>query len=105
MATAKRQAKPKEREQSLLFIVAYVLTWITGIIVLVMAKPSEKRLRFNALQSVFLGIVIFVLWFIPVIGGVISFVLWIIGIIAGVRAYNGEDVVLPVIGDYAKRHS
>jgi uncharacterized membrane protein len=105
MATAKTAAKGKESEPNALYIVAYLLTWLTGIIVFVAAKPSEKRLRANALQATFLGIVITVLWFIPVVGWVAAVVLWLVGVIAGLRAYNGEDIHMPVIWEYAKRYS
>ncbi len=107
MATTTKNAGKgaKKGEQNPLFVVAYVLAWLTGIVVFIIAKPSDKRLRFNALQAVFLGIVITVLGFIPFVGGPIAFVLWIIGIIAGAKAYNGDDVYLPIIGEYAKKYS
>ncbi len=106
MATAKTNRKQsKGQEQNILYLAAYVLMWLTGIIVFVMAKPSEKRLRFNALQATFLGVVITVLWFIPVVGWAIAAVLWLVGIISGAKAYNGDDVHLPVIADYAKKYS
>lgn len=88
-----------------MYIVAYVLSWITGIVVFLTAKPSEKRLRFNGLQAVFLGIVGFILYFVPLVGGILALLIWILGIVAGVRAYQDQDMVIPVIGDFAKKYS
>jgi len=31
--------------------------------------------------------------------------IWVYGIYIAVKAYNGEDVKAPVIGDYASRYS
>jgi uncharacterized membrane protein len=90
---------------SILYVVAYILTWITGVIVFLIAKPTEKRLKFNGLQAIFLGIIIFILDFIPIVGWLIAIILWIVGVVAGIKAYQGQDMVLPVIGDWAKKYS
>jgi uncharacterized membrane protein len=94
----------KSREDNLLYIVAYILSWITGIVIFAMSKPSEKRLRFNGLQSIFLGIIGTILFFIPFVGWILGLLLYIVGIVSGIKAYYGEDVILPVIGQYAKKY-
>lgn len=106
MASTKGARREKQHEQDLMFLVAYILpviTWLSGIVVFLVAKRSDKRLRTNALQATFLGIAATILFFIPVVGWVVAFVLWIVGIIAGAKAYEGEDVSLPFIGDYARK--
>lgn len=105
VATTKTAAKGKGSEANALYVIAYLLTWLTGIIVFATTKASEKRLRANALQAVFLGIVITILAFIPVVGWVAAAALWLVGVIAGLRAHNGEDVHMPIIWEYAKRYS
>lgn len=101
----KAAGRRKEEERDILYVFSYVLIWVSGIIVFIIARPSQKRLRFNALQATILGAVVFVLLWVPLFGWFIAFVLWLIGVIAGAKAYNGEDVELPVIGSYARRHS
>ena len=95
----------KPADDGLLYIVAYSLAWLTGIVVFVMSKPSEKRLRFNGLQSILLGITANVLLFLPIVGWLLAALLWVVGIVAGLKAYNGEDIVLPIIGPYAKKYT
>ena len=99
------QGKAQGGGGNILYIVAYIFTWITGIVVFLIAAPSEKRLRFNGMQAVFLGIIAFILYFIPIIGGIITLILWILGIVVGIKAYQGEDMMLPVIGGWAKHCS
>lgn len=94
----------KPADDNLLYLVAYLLTLLTGIVVFIMSKPSEKRLRFNALQSIFLGIIALIFSFLPIVWIIAAF-LWVVGIVAGLKAYNGEDVVLPIIGPYAKKYA
>ncbi len=94
-----------KKDMNPLYILAYVLIWLSGIVVYMISKPSEKRLRFNALQAVFLGIIITLVCWIPFIGWVAGIVLWIIGIVVGAKAYTGEDTILPIIGKYAKMYS
>ncbi len=90
--------------KNLLYVVAYLLTWLTGLIVYLTSKKGDTRTRFHALQAIFLGIIILILAFIPLIN-ILGVVLWIIGIIVGVIAYNGRDISLPIIGDWARKYS
>src|SRR5579872_4000322 len=103
----------------------YVLTVITGIIFLVMTPYNQNRvIRFHAFQAIFffvamfalsIGLMIlgFVLRIIPVVGGIISLLLsfgfWIGSLITWiylmVKAYQGQKVVLPVIGPMAEKQA
>ena len=83
----------------------YVLGWLTGIIFLLISK--DKSIRFHALQSIITFGIITILVMVPVIGWVISplamivgFVLWLVLIF---KAYQGEEFMLPVIGEFAKK--
>lgn len=105
--------------------ICYLLGFITGILFLVLAPYNQNRnIRFHAFQSIFLNIAWFVLWIvitivsvalhvIPIVGTVISlllgFCLWIGALIVWLymmfKTYNGETIVLPVIGPMAQKQA
>lgn len=109
-------------DSNLFGALAYLFSWITGIIVY-LAKPEDKYARFHAMQSILLGVVLFVLIILfGVFAGIISvltlgFGVVLIGILLlpvqlGLlllwlflmwKAYSGEKYKLPVIGDYAEK--
>lgn len=104
---------------------AYVLGLITGVLFLVLAPYNQmKDVRFHAFQSIFLSVAWVAVWIaVSIVGSVlmaISFalsalvgllsmlvglgflVLWIYLII---KAYQGQKVVLPVIGPLAEKQA
>ena len=103
----------------------YVFGFITAILFLVLAPYNQSRnVRFHAFQSIFLNIGLLVLWivvtvvlipfhYIPFLGFVISFVLqfvlWIGSLIVWIymmfKTYNGEKIVLPVVGPLAEKQA
>lgn len=94
----------KKNEKSLVFIFAYLLAWLSGLIVYITAGQENKRMKFHAIQAIFLGVIGFVISFIPIIG-LIWVLVWLYGMYIGWRAYEGEDVEVPYIGDYAHHYS
>lgn len=103
----------------------YLFGFITGILFLVLAPYNQNRtIRFHAFQSIFLSIAWFALWIvitfvilifhlIPFLGILISlmlrfilglggFILWLYLMF---KTYNGEKVVLPVIGPMADKQA
>ena len=96
----------------------YVLGLITGILFLVLAPYNQNRLiRFHAFQSIFLHVGCIVVWigflFVSAVSGSLMifispliwlgfFVLWIIMII---KAYQGQKLVLPIIGPLAEKQA
>lgn len=86
----------------------YFFLWLSGIIVyLFTSKKSDEYLKFHALQAILLGIVITILgWlsFIPFMF-IVTIILWIYGIYVGYQASEGKDIVMPIIGDFAKEHA
>jgi uncharacterized membrane protein len=97
----------------------YVLGLITVILFLVLAPYNQnKSVRFHAFQSIFLSLAwilismclnivfaalhMFSLLFLSPLIGLAFFVLWIYLIIS---AYQGKEVVLPVIGPIAKQQA
>ena len=91
---------------------AYV-TIIPAIIFLVVAPYNQKSfIRFHAWQSIFLGIVAFVIGFInviPILGQIIfligMLVLFVAWILCLLKALKGERFKLPLIGDLAEKQA
>jgi uncharacterized membrane protein len=103
----------------------YLFGFITGILFLVLAPYNQNRdIRFHAFQSIFLNIAWVALWivitiilipfrYIPFLGLFISLVLQSViglgGFIAWLymmfKTYNGEKIVLPVIGPMAEKQA
>ena len=63
-----------------LALVAYVLTWLTGLLVFVIAK--DKFAKFHGMQALILGIVGLVLGFVTF--GLGSILLWLYGLYVGI---------------------
>jgi len=101
----------------------YVLTFITGILFLVLEPYNRNRnIRFHAFQAIFLGAAWVVVWiviailfammgslglffgylFIRSIIGLAFFILWVYMI---VMSYQGKTVVLPIIGPLAQKQA
>lgn len=103
---------------------SYVLTWVTGLIFLLIEKDDEY-VRFHAKQAIVFGVAIFAIWIavsifftvmalIPFIGGIVVGVLgtliWLVfgigflisWIVLIVKAYQGQRYNLPILGDLVK---
>lgn len=101
----------------------YVLTFITGILFLVLEPYNKNRnIRFHAFQAIFLGVGWIALWIVigilfTMLGsigfffgyfalrsliGLCFFILWIYLI---VMAYQGKKIVLPIIGPLAEKQA
>ncbi|WP_168123292.1 DUF4870 domain-containing protein [Paenibacillus sp. HB172176] len=93
-------------------LLCYLLTFITGIIFLVIEKQS-RSVKFHATQSTITFAILFaaslIARFIPFIGGLIgvlisllTFVLWIALMLL---ALQGKQYKLPIIGDFVEAQS
>lgn len=108
-------------EQNVAGLLCYVLTWVTGIIFLLVEKEN-RFVRFHAVQAIGVGVVWTVGWIILNIlnaalsggfGTFISTVGWLIlglgglaiWIVLMIKAYQGEMWQLPVIGEIAQREA
>lgn len=102
----------------------YLLTFITGIIFLVIEPHKRDRfVRFHAFQSIFFGVAIFVfniVWSNIILGALSLGFLWTIFSLIGTlvylaifflwlflmyKAYNKEMYKLPFIGDLASKQA
>ena len=93
-------------------LLCYVLTWLTGIIFLIIEKDN-KVVKFHAWQSILTFGAIFVieiiLVFIPFIGWIIGLLLYIVAFILWIllmyKAYQGQMWKVPVVGDIAAKQA
>jgi uncharacterized membrane protein len=103
----------------------YLFGFITGILFLVLAPYNQNReIRFHAFQSIFLNVAWVALWIvitiilipfrlIPFLGLFIAIVLQSVLGLGGFicwlylmfKTYNGEKIVLPVIGPFADKQA
>ena len=104
---------------------SYLFGFITGILFLVLAPYNQNRnIKFHAFQSIFLNIAWVVCWIaatilsivlhsIPILGAIISillhmaigigfFILWLYMMF---KTYNGEKIMLPIIGPIADKQA
>lgn len=97
-------------DENLEGLLAYLLWWLTGIILLLLEKESYF-VRFHAMQSTvtFLVFTVAIRVFeaIPIIGGLIAYLLSLVALIAWivgmVKAYRGELYKFPIFGDLAEQ--
>lgn len=100
------KAKPMTQNKNLMGAAAYLLGFITGVVMLLVEK-DDKFVRFHAMQSTIVFGLVFIIGLVPVVGwmvGVvlapISFILWLVLMW---KAYQGEMYKLPVLGDFAEK--
>ncbi len=102
-------AQPSDSNQKLIALLAYLLTPIVGIVILVSeSMKSDPVLRKHAVQSIAYAIVAFVLSMILTFTVVLSCLFWVPYIpliIWGIQAYQGKDVTIPVITDFCKNQN
>jgi uncharacterized membrane protein len=93
-------------------LLCYVLTWVTGIVFVVLEKKSTF-VKFHAWQSIMtfgiLTLAYIVLFWIPFVGwilailiGILMFILWIILLI---QAGSGKMWKVPWAGDWAEKQA
>jgi uncharacterized membrane protein len=93
-------------------LLCYVLTWVTGIIFVVLEKKSTF-VKFHAWQSIMtfgvltvaeliLAWIPFVGWILSILIGILMFVLWLILII---QAGTGKMWKVPLAGDWAEKQA
>jgi uncharacterized membrane protein len=94
----------------------YVLGLITGIIFLVVQPYSQNRVvRFHAFQAIFLHVAAIIavivgntvlgmmhLWMLEPLIGLGFFLLWVFMLL---KTWQGQKIVLPVIGNFAEQQA
>ncbi|MCB1671077.1 MAG: DUF4870 domain-containing protein [Gammaproteobacteria bacterium] len=99
-------------DENVAALLAYVLGWISGLVVILMEKQNGF-VRFHAMQSIitfgvitllnvlFTSFLVFLIFLVPLLN-LLALVLWIVLM---VKAYQGERFALPVIGALAEEWS
>jgi uncharacterized membrane protein len=107
-------------QQNVACLLAYLFSWLSGLIILLVEKQN-KFVKFNAAQSLFLGIAVFVVWLVlGIIEGALLFVsfalfslfsvlitlIWIAYLVLVIfliyKSFKGDKVKLPLIGNIAE---
>lgn len=106
--SASKSSGSNVADDKILYIFAYFLTFISGIICLVIA-PNNKRLRLHSFQAIILGVIMIIVavigavtFFFGFIFSLINLLIWLYGLYVGYKAYMGEDMTIPVVTDLAK---
>lgn len=97
----------------------YIPIWIPAILFLVIAPYNHnKAIRFHAWQSLFLHIAWFLAWMVlRVILGAVSWSIWyplssllslggiVLMLVLMLKTYQGQKIVLPVVGPLAEKQA
>lgn len=91
-------------------LLSYLLTPIIPIILLLMEdKKNRPFLKSHYVQALVWGVAIVilssVLAFTIIVPIILSLAALIMGILWGIKAYNGEQVNIPVITDFVKKQN
>ena len=87
---------------------SYVFAPLVGIIVLLMEeKKARAFIKFHAVQSIAASVAFFIVSFILTavtlgFGGFCVPVLWLVFLYWAYKAYQGEDVEIPVVTNFIK---
>jgi uncharacterized membrane protein len=86
----------------------YLFSWVSGLIFFLIDK--RPTVRFNAMQSIIIGVTYTIIMFvlgITIVGWMFTWVLWlafvILSILLMVRAYQGNTWKLPLISNLAEK--
>lgn len=85
------------QENRIIAFICYILTWLGGIILLVMGG-EDKTMKFYAWQAIITGLVASVLCFVC-----IGFLVWLYMVYGGYVIYTGKEFRVPVIGDFVEK--
>jgi len=113
-----------EKNDNIMFIVAYLVPLLTGIIVYILYGEKNKKLKFQSVQAILLGIVLIVasiifgvidsliavsgftaVYIISGLFDLLIFLIWLYGMYTGYKASKGEEANIPYLSDYASNYS
>lgn len=103
------------REDSIMFIVAYVLPVLSGLFVYLLYGHKDQRLRFQSAQSIIYWIAVLIVYYVLTtifsittlfvlmpIAWIFFLLAWLYGLWVGYQAFLGNDMSLPTVGELAK---
>lgn len=104
-------------DDTALAAVAYILTWLTGLIIFLVADKEDTYTRYHALQAIGFGVaVVIVSFLLQIIGfaspgilfptfGLLGVAVIVAIILMAVKAYQGSKFRLPLIADIAEKNA
>jgi uncharacterized membrane protein len=92
------------QENDFTYVIIYLLTWITGIIFFVISG-NDKRKKQHSIQAIMLGVIGFILGFIPRIGYLFVILVWLYGLYIGYMASINKEQNIPYITEFAKQYA
>jgi uncharacterized membrane protein len=113
MSDQKDQSAPSTGlPENVALLVAYLFSWLGGLIIFLTAAADNKKLKFHSLQSICLGVAIVLAGIVlNIVVAIIPF-LWFLStlfslcsvatcVFLGFFAYQGKTWELPVVADFA----
>ena len=118
-------------DENIAALLSYIFGWVTGLIFFLIEKDS-RLVRFHAMQSILLNVLLVFLWFVvwivtvvlwvaaaaigDVVGAIVSILSTLIFVVFGVaaliavilclvKAFQGQYFKLPIIGNFAEKFS
>ncbi|MGC8649072.1 MAG: hypothetical protein ACP5UN_02545 [Candidatus Micrarchaeia archaeon] len=102
-------------DPKIMYILAYLIPIIAGIIIFIIYGEKDKNLKFHSIQSIVYGIAIYIisyiiavivmfnylLMFIP---NIIVLLLWLYGLYIGYMAYSGKETPIPLLTDFLHKN-
>jgi uncharacterized membrane protein len=113
------QPTSSDQTNKLLAALSYPI-WIIALIVVLTDMKKDPFMKHHGWTALFWGIAWFVLWVALMILGNIPFLGWLLVIVSGpilwivwlvlsiyyaIQAYNGKEVTIPVVSDFAKKYA
>jgi uncharacterized membrane protein len=100
--------KTAKTNDNILYIIAYLFTIISGIIIYFLFSNKNKRMKMHSEQAIILGVIMLVadaiLFLIPYIDSIVVLLIWLYGLYIGIEAYSGKDIDIPYITDFVKKN-
>ncbi|MCL5442227.1 MAG: hypothetical protein M1603_00895 [Candidatus Marsarchaeota archaeon] len=92
-------------EDSSYFIITYLLSLLSGVVMLFLYGDIDKRLKFHSLQAITLGMIAVVVsvlfgFLSPVLSSILFLLIWAYGMYIGLEAYAGRDIDIPIVSDF-----
>ncbi len=86
-------------------LLAYVLTPLIPIIILLMADKKERPfLKAHTMQALVWGVILVVVGMVSsFLCGIPALILWLVGCYWGYQAYQGQLVTIPVLSDLVNK--
>lgn len=94
---------PTSESQRMKGALAYILLWLTGLIMLLL-EPQDKFVKYNAMQAIVFGLVLTLVGWIPCVGWIIAFVGWLYALYGAYQVYSGREFKIPYVSEFVMKN-